>query len=516
MNAVTTTTHHEPIRNGSEYIESLRGRKLKVFLFGELVPEPVDHPMIRPSINALAETYDLAVSNPELATALSPFTGERVNRFLHIAQSPEELVMQNKMQRRLGQITGTCFQRCVGMDTLNTLHSVTYEMDEKNGTTYHSRFMDFLGMAQRANIVIAGAMTDVKGDRSKAPSEQADPDLFVHVTRRTDEGLYITGAKGHQTGCLNSHWLIVMPTMRLGPADREYAIIGALPVDAPGITYIYGRQSCDTRSMDEGDIDAGNARFAGQEAMIVFDDVFIPWERVFMDGESEFASMLVERFTCYHRRSYVCKTGVGDVLIGAAATVADYNGVEKVSHIRDKLVEMTHLNETIYGTGVAASFQGEQMKSGVYLPDEMLANVCKHHVTKLPYEIGRLAQDLAGGLVVTMPSEKEFRHPELGPLIEKYLKGRAEISTESRMRILRLIENMTLGRNAVGYLTESLHGAGSPQAQRIQISRAMQIGFKKQLAKSLAGIVPDSHEEVAGDLSAYMARVFAPVSGDAE
>jgi 4-hydroxybutyryl-CoA dehydratase/vinylacetyl-CoA-Delta-isomerase len=156
------------------------------------------------------------------------------------------------------------------------------------------------------------------------------------------------------------------------------------------------------------------------------------------------------------------------------------------------------------------------MKSGVYLPDEMLANVCKHHVTKLPYEIGRLAQDLAGGLVVTMPSEKEFRHPELGPLIEKYLKGRAEISTEDRMRILRLIENMTLGRNAVGYLTESLHGAGSPQAQRIQIARAMQIEFKKQLAKTLAGIAQDVHEEIAKDLSTYMGRVFAPVSGDAD
>ena len=517
MNTVATppmTPEPKPIRTGSEYIESLRGRKLKVFLFGELIPEPVDHPIIRPSVNAVAETYDLAIRDPEIGTALSPFTGERVNRFLHIAQSPEELVMQNKMQRRLGQLTGTCFQRCVGMDTFNTLHSVTYEMDEKNGTTYHRRFMDFVGMAQRANIVIAGAMTDVKGDRSKAPSEQADPDLFVHVSRRTDEGIYIKGAKAHQTGCLNSHWLVVMPTMRLGSADRDYAVVGALPVDAPGITYIYGRQSCDTRSMDEGDIDAGNARFAGQEAMIVFDDVFIPWERVFMDGESEFASMLVERFTCYHRRSYVCKTGVGDVLIGAAATVADYNGVEKVSHIRDKLVEMTHLNETIYGMGIAASYQGMPMKSGVYLPDEMLANVCKHHVTKLPYEIGRLAQDLAGGLVVTMPSEKEFRHPELGPLIEKYLKGRAEISTEDRMRILRLIENMTLGRNAVGYLTESLHGAGSPQAQRIQIGRAMQIEFKKQLAKALAGIAPDVHEEVAKELSTYMDRVFAPVSGN--
>jgi 4-hydroxybutyryl-CoA dehydratase/vinylacetyl-CoA-Delta-isomerase len=350
----------------------------------------------------------------------------------------------------------------------------------------------------------------VKGDRAKAPHEQADPDLFVHVSRRDEQGVYIRGAKAHQTGCINSHWLIVMPTIRLGEKDRDYAIVGAVPVDAPGITYIYGRQSCDTRAMD-GEIDAGNQKFSGQEAMIVFEDVFIPWEHVFMDGEVEYAATLVERFTCYHRRSYVCKTGVGDVLIGAAAAIADYNGVEKVSHIRDKLVEMTHLNETIYGTGVAASYQATRMASGVYLSDDMLSNVCKHHVTKMPYEIGRLAQDLAGGLMVTMPSQAELDCPEVGDLIRKYLKGRAEIPTEDRMRVLRLIENMTLGRNAVGYLTESMHGAGSPQAQRIQIARAMQVEFKKSLAKTLSGIAPDSVEEPGDDPAQYMARVFQPV-----
>jgi len=497
------------IRTGAEYIESLRGRKLKVYLFGELVAEPVDHPVIRPSINAVAETYDLALRNPELATAASPYTKGRVNRFLHIAQSPEDLVMQNKMQRRLGQLTGTCFQRCVGMDALNALHSVTFEIDEQCGTAYHERFKAFAAMAQRGNLVIGGAMTDVKGDRSKAPGAQADPDMYVHITRRTKDGIYIKGAKAHQTGCLNSHWLIVMPTIRLGPGDKDYAVVGALPVDAPGITYLYGRQSCDTRSMDGGDIDAGNARFAGQEAMIVFDDAFIPWQRVFMDGEHEFAAMLVERFTCYHRRSYVCKSGVGDVLIGAAAAIADCNGVEKASHVRDKLVEMTHLNETIYGTGIAASHQATRMKSGVFLSDDMLSNVCKHHVTRLPYEIGRLAQDLAGGLMVTLPSEKDLRHPEVGELMRKYLKGRADIPTEDRIRILRLIENMTLGRNAVGYLTESMHGAGSPQAQRVQIARAMQVEFKKQLARTLAGIAPGPADEPGED---YLARVFKPLT----
>jgi 4-hydroxybutyryl-CoA dehydratase/vinylacetyl-CoA-Delta-isomerase len=479
------------IRTGAEYIESLRGRDLRVFLLGELVCEPVDHRIIRPSINAVAETYDLAVRDPELATAMSPFTGERINRFLHIAESPDDLVMQNNMQRQLGQLTGTCFQRCVGMDAFNSLHSVTFEIDAEHGTQYHQRLLDFVAFSQRSGYVIGGAMTDVKGDRSKAPHEQDDPDMFVRVSRRTDDGVYIKGAKAHQTGCINSHWVIVMPTMRLGPNDRDYAIVGAVPVEADGITFIYGRQSSDTRSLSDGEIDSGNSQFAGQEAMIVFDDVFIPWEHVFMDGEYEFAAMLVERFTCYHRRSYVCKSGVGDALIGAAATIADYNGVEKASHVKDKLVEMTHLNETIYSTGVAASYQAQEMKSGVYMNDDMLANVCKHHVTRMPYEIARLAQDLAGGIMVTAPSQQELEHPEVGAMVRKYLRGRKEVSTENRLRIVRLIENMTLGRNAVGYLTESMHGAGSPQAQRVQIARQMQIEFKKSLAKKLAGIAGD-------------------------
>ncbi|MEW6043009.1 MAG: 4-hydroxyphenylacetate 3-hydroxylase N-terminal domain-containing protein [Thermoproteota archaeon] len=495
-----------PIRNGQEYIQSLRGRNLKVYLFGELVKEPVDHPMIRPSINAVAETYDLAAREEELAAPLSKISGKRVNRFLHIAESANDLVLQNKMQRKLGQLTGTCFQRCVGMDALNSLHSVTFEIDEKHHTNYHKRLLEFIKKIQEENLVIGGAMTDVKGDRGKAPFEQADPDMFVHVVKRTNEGVYVRGAKAHQTGCINSHWIIIMPTIRLTEKDKDYAIVGAIPVDAPGITYIYGRQSCDTRSMEDGDIDSGNSQFAGQEAMIIFDDVFIPNDLIFMNGEYEFAAMLIERFTCYHRRSYVCKTGLGDVLVGAAAAIADYNGVPDVSHIREKLVEMTHLNESIYAAGIASSYQAHEMKSGVWLNDDMLANVCKHNVTRFPYEISRLAQDIAGGIVVTMPSEKDFRNPVTGPLLKKYLAGRKGVDVENKMRILRLIENMTLGRNAVGYLTESMHGAGSPQAQRIQIARQMQLGYKKKLAKNLAKVKEDNDE--APENSEYFKRVF--------
>jgi 4-hydroxybutyryl-CoA dehydratase/vinylacetyl-CoA-Delta-isomerase len=344
-------------------------------------------------------------------------------------------------------------------------------------------------------------MTDPKGDRSKGPSEQDDPDMFVHVVERRPDGIVLRGAKAHQTGCVNSHFIIVMPTMRLAPKDRDYAVVAAIPTSHPGLTFIYGRQSCDTRAMEGGTIDQGNAQFSGQEAMIVIDDVFVPYDYVLMDGETEFASLLVDRFTAYHRRSYVCKTGLGDVIIGAAATMADYNGVSNASHVKDKLVEMTHLNETIYGAGIASSHESKPTRAGNFQNDDMLANVCKHNVTRFPYELARLAQDLAGGLVATLPSEKDFENPETGPFLEKYLKGRAGVGARDRARILRLIENMTMGRNAVGYLTESMHGAGSPQAQRIQIARGMDLEGKKRLARALAGVLeptPKDDEKGSG------------------
>lgn len=477
-----------PIVTGDDYLESLRGRDIDLYLLGERVENPVDHPVIRPSMNALKVTYDLALEDPELATAESPLIGARVNRFLHLVESPRDLVMKNRMQRRLGQLTGTCFQRCAGLDTISVLHSITFEIDRMHGTHYHDRYIDFIKLAQRNNIIIGAGMTDPKGDRSKRPSEQADPDLFMHVTRRTEQGLYVTGAKAHMTGGLNSHWICVMPTMNLGAADRDYAVVGLVPADAVGLTYIYGRQSCDTRSLEPNDVDQGNAKYGGQETLVVFDNVFIPWEHVLMDGEYEFAQEMVARFTAYHRASYVCKTGLGDVLIGAAATVAEYNGVEHVSHVKDKLVEMTHLNETIFSSGIASSHEAKPLASGIYMNDAMLANVCKQNVTRFPYELSRLSQDIAGGLMVTLPSSADFHNEVAGPLLNKYLKGRADVPVEHRVRLLRLIENMTLGRNAVGYLTESMHGAGSPQAQRIQIHRAMQIERKKGYARDLAGV----------------------------
>ena len=480
------------LMTAQEYIESLRKLNTRVYMFGEKIENWVDHPMIRPSINCVAMTYELA-QNPEYAdlmTVTSNLTGKKVNRFTHLHQSTEDLMNKVKMQRLLGQKTASCFQRCVGMDAFNAVFSTTYEIDEKYNTKYHENFVNFLKFVQDNDLTVDGAMTDPKGDRSKAPSQQADPDMYVHVVERRPDGIVVCGAKCHQTGSINSHWHIFMPTISMGEADKDWAVSFACPTDAEGMYMIYGRQSCDTRKMEENaSIDVGNAKFGGQEALVVLDHVFIPNEYIFLNGEYEFAGMIVERFAGYHRQSYGgCKVGVGDTLIGAAALVAEYNGVEKASAVKDKLIEMTHLNETLYCCGIACSAEGHPTESGNYIIDLLLANVCKQNVTRFPYEIVRLAEDIAGGLVVTAPSEADLRDPKLGPVIDKYLRGVATVSTENRLRILRLIENLALGTAAVGYRTESMHGAGSPQAQRIMIARQGNLEHKKELAKAIAHI----------------------------
>lgn len=479
------------LMTGEQYVESIRKMNMQIYMFGEKIENPVDNPILRPSLNSVKATYDLA-QMPEyedLMTTTSSLTGEKINRFCHLHQSTDDLIKKVKMQRLMGQKTASCFQRCVGLDAFNAEFSTTYEIDKAHGTNYHERFTNYMKFVQEKDYTVDGAMTDPKGDRALSPSKQADPDLYLRVVERRPDGVVVRGAKAHQTGICNSQEVLVMPTIALSPDDKDYAISFALPVDAEGIFMIIGRQSCDTRKLEGSKIDVGNSQFGGVEALVVFDNVFVPNDRIFLDGETEFAGMLVERFAGYHRQSYGgCKVGVGDVLIGAAALIAEYNGAQKASHIKEKLIEMTHLNETLYASGIACSAEGTKMEAGNYQIDLLLANVCKQNVTRFPYEIARLAEDIAGGLMVTAPSEKDLRDPKIGPYVEKYLAGVSNVSVEDRLKVLRLIENITLGTAAVGYRTESMHGAGSPQAQRIMISRQGNINGKKLLAKAIAKI----------------------------
>jgi len=480
------------MKTGEEYKESLRKLNMKVYSFGKKIDNIVDHPMFAPHVNSAAVTYDLA-HDPEtedLVTTISHLSGKKINRFTHIHQSSDDLIKKIKMLRMIGNRTGTCFQRCVGFDAMNATYSVTYEMDQELGTDYHQRFLNYLAYIQENDLMVAGSMTDPKGDRSLPPHKQADPDMFVRVVEKNDKGIVVRGAKAHQTGIINSHELLALPTIGMGEEDKAYAVAFAIPTDAPGVLHIFGRQSNDERRMSGGDIDQGNSKYSvvGGEALTILEDVFVPWDRVFMCEEYKFAGKLVESFATYHRQNYGgCRPGMLDVLIGATTAMAEYNGIDKASHVRDKIVEMIHLSETLYGGSIACSAEGAPTASGAYYPDAMLANVVKQNITRFVYEICRLSHDIAGGMLATLPSEADLKSEEVGKYIEKYFKGVEHIPTEYRMRMARLIENMT--SNTV--LAETMHGAGSPQAQRVMLLRQANLGRKKKLAEKVTGIAED-------------------------
>jgi 4-hydroxybutyryl-CoA dehydratase/vinylacetyl-CoA-Delta-isomerase len=478
------------LKTGTEYIASIESLGLEANIMGEKAGGLTGHPLVAPSLRAVAATYDCAHAEGSRALfrAYSPLIGGEVNRFTHLHQNTQDLMDKVRMQRHCGNLTACCFQRCVGMDAANAVFSTTYECDIAHGTDYHGRFREYWSLVQRADLVVDGAMTDPKGDRSKRPSEQADPDLYLRVVERRRDGVVVRGAKFHQTGMVNSHEIIVMPTAAMRPGEEDWAICFAVPTNAKGIRHIYGRQTSDTRKL-EGTLDVGNPSFGGQEVLTVFEDVFVPNERIFLSGEVDQSGKLVERFAAYHRQSYGgCKVGVGDVLIGAAALIARMNGVAGASHIRDKIVEMIHLNETLFACGIACSTLGHPTAAGNYEVDLLLANVCKLNVTRFPYEIARLATDIAGGLLGTLPSAKDLDDPLVGPYIQKYLAAADGVDAVDRVKVLRLIENLVAGAGSVAYLIESMHGAGSPMAQRIMLARQGDLDGKIALAKRLLNI----------------------------
>jgi 4-hydroxybutyryl-CoA dehydratase/vinylacetyl-CoA-Delta-isomerase len=480
------------IQSAAEYLETLRALKPRIYYKGQQIEDVTRHPATAPHVRAASMTYALATDPAyrDLATAVSHITGRTISRFTHIHQNVEDLVKKVKLLRSLAQKTGSCFQRCVGLDGMNAVFSVTYEMDRNLGTDYHQRFIRWLLHVQTENLMVTGAMTDPKGDRSKGPVDQVDPDQYVHVVERRPDGVVIRGAKIHQTGAVNSHEILLMPGTALDERSRDYAIVCAIPVDAPGITMIFGRQANDDRRDRLERVDVGNPSFGtvGGEAIIVLDNVFVPNEKVFLDGQYDLTGLLVTRFANHHRANYGgCKTGLMDVLIGGVTYLSQIQGTVKASHVRDKITEMVHLGETLYGSAIACSAEGRPTASGAYQVDSMLANVCKHNVTRFHFEVARLALDLAGGFLATLPSQYDQEHEEIGALVKKYFSGVAGVPTEDRIRIGRLIEAMTGGTT----LVESMHGAGSPQAQRVMILREADLEKKIRLAKTLAGIACD-------------------------
>jgi 4-hydroxybutyryl-CoA dehydratase/vinylacetyl-CoA-Delta-isomerase len=469
-----------------EYYESLKALHPTAYILGEKTENPYAHPLITHMLAGVAKTFDLA-HDPEGKKHLvtrSSLIGEEVSRFLKFYESREDLLAKVRMLKFLTQRIGTCFMRCTGMDALSAAAIEIYNCDKKHGTTYWERFIDFVKHIQKNDFVVFSGVTDVKGDRSLRPSQQKDPDMYLHVVDKNKDGIVVRGAKIHQTGSLCAHWGLIVPTREMREEDKDYAICFAVPVDAEGVVHVYGRGTLEARALEGCDL--GNLEYSKFAPMVLFENVLVPWEHVFLCGEYEFAGPMVRNFGNYHRHSHGgCKCGVGDVLIGAAAAAADYNGLPRVSHINAKLAEMLKTVQAIYGCSIAASVEAEPTESGIYLVDPVLSNTSKLYEGKELQEVIRLMIEIAGGMVADMPSDKDLENPDIGPLLKKYLKGAENVPTEDRIRLFRLIEKLAFESRDI---VSNIHGAGSPETHKMTILRHADIESKKKLAKNLAGI----------------------------
>jgi len=474
------------LKTVKQYYESLKDLHPTAYILGEKVENVHQHPLIKHMTAAVAKTYEME-NDPEgkkYLVAESDLNGEEVSRFVKFYKSPDDLLAKVRMLKFLAQRIGGCYMRCTGMDAINSVGIEAYNCDQKYGTNYWERLLNFVKHVQQKDLVVFSGVTDVKGDRSLRPSQQKDPDMYLHVVDRNNDGIVVRGAKIHQTGSLCAHWGLIVPTREMREADKDYAICFALPTDTEGLIHVYGRGTLEARSLQ--DCDLGNVEFGKFAPMIIFNDVFVPWERVFLCGEYEFAGEMVRNFGNYHRHSHGgCKCGVGDVLIGAAAAAADYNGLPNVSHINNKLAEMLKVTGAIYGCSIAASVESTPTECGIYNVDPVLSNTSKLYEGKELAEVIRMMIEIAGGMVADIPSDKDFAHPEIGPLLHKYLKGVENVSTENRVRLFRLIEKLAFESRDI---VSNIHGAGSPETHRMTILRNANIEAKKKLAKNLAGI----------------------------
>lgn len=474
------------LKTKEEYIESIRALKPVAYMFGERLTNIVDNPRIRAGIEATGATYDLAEKpeNRDLMVTTSPLINEPVSRFTLPPASVEDLVARVKVNRKVANYVGTCHQRCTGLDCLSTLSIVTYDIDQKYGTGYNKNFIEFLKYMQKNDLTANAGVTDVKGDRSLNPSEQVDKDMFLRVVEKRDDGIVVRGAKAHQTGSLSSHEIIVLPTRAMGKADKDYSVSFAIPSDTKGLIHVVGRSTLDMRELDGAD--CGNIYYSKYCPTLIFDDVFVPWERVFMCGETEFASEMVIKFSSFHRQSHGgCKSGKIDCMIGTALTMMDYNGTSKAGHLKQKVIDMIHRAETLYGCCLASSYEGHKQPSGSYFIDTVLANASKIHEGREMAEATRLMIDACGGFVADLPSDRDFENSEVGGLLKKYLKGVDGVPVENRVKMFRLAEKLAL--ESADTISD-IHGGGSPEAHRVTIFRETDTAAKKKGAKRLAGI----------------------------
>ena len=476
------------MKTAAEYIESMKGLNPRIFLGGKQV-KLMENPTTLTVVRANAKIYELAEDprHKETMVAFSPYIDGEVNRNLHIATNTHDLEMRADMATLTSQMLGTCNYRCVGADILNALAGVTWEMDRDLGTDYHQRFITHLKYLQTNDLACSGGVTDPKGDRTKRPSQQEDPDVYLHLKEKRDDGIVVRGAKVSQSGAIGSHETIIIPTMGMKPGEEDFALSFAVENGTPGLTYIcqYTPFTAERELMDIKYL--GNPLYGQRETCImVFDDVFIPWNRVFLCGETKYCGKLIARFAKTHRMNCggACKVGFADLLIGATQLMAEYSGVQKAPHIVDKLTDMVRISETSRACTIAAALKGreEPAGSGFYQPDDVFGNAAKLTIADGFWDMMKWAGDIGGGMAVTAPSELDLENPETAEYVRKFMGAQAP--AEPRLRMAKFIQNWCAGLHGAG----TWHGAGSPMAQKMALYHLTNFEEKKNLAKNLAGL----------------------------
>ncbi len=469
------------------YFERISKMKPNIWIKGEKVSRT--DPRFRPVVDIISLTYDLAFKPEyqELLTAKSHLTGEKINRFTHIHQNEHDLLIRQKMTRLLCQKTGGCIQRCVGIDGLNALSVVTYEIDQAKGTEYHRRFLRYLRYFQENDINACLAQTDAKGDRSKRPYEQEDPDLYLRVVEERSDGIIVRGCKVHNSMAPLADEIIVLPTRAMSEKDKDWAIAFAIPADADGIKMVAKVTTPPKRKK----LFAPISNIGDVECTTIFDNVFVPWERVFLYKETEFAGRLASLAALFHRHSYTgCKPALTDILVGTTALLAEYNGldVQRTHHIRRKIADLITIAEVVYAAGIASAYEGTKTPSGTFIPNPVYVNVGRRLAGLNVYHEFEILADVAGGLPATLPYEEDFYAEEVGILLNKYIRRRAEIPAENQHRLFRMVSDMLCSPYSGIMMVGGLHGGGSPVMEEIGVIAQYNLNEKKRIAKELAGI----------------------------
>jgi 4-hydroxybutyryl-CoA dehydratase/vinylacetyl-CoA-Delta-isomerase len=481
-----------PLMTPQQFEESLKHRKPKVFMNGKQVENIFENRNTRTVIESNKASYAWALDPRygDIMSCHSPLIGDRVNRYTHVSASPDDLVKKAEAGTFTAEMLGTCIYRCVGYDSFHALASTTWEMDRDLGTQYYPKFMEYLKMVQREDLSVAGALTEPRGRRNQKTLEWPDPYLSLKLVDKNKEGIVVRGAKINISGAYASHELVVLPQAAHYEGEEDYAIAFATPTDAKGITYVcqYSPYSAERDQADDLE-ELGNPVFGQREtAMVIFEDVFVPWDRVFHCGEYPYSVKLVTRYARTHRMTCggTCKVGFMNQIIGASKLVQEYKGLEKAAHINDQLMEMVVLRETCRACGTAAAAKGteEPLGSGVFLPDEVMGNVSKLNVCNAFWRVMALAGDIGGGLIVTMPSLKELKNPEIGKYVEEFYSFGSDEPTENIMKVHKLLQNWTAGQHGVG----TWHGAGPVMAQKIMLQRVIDYSHEKELVRNVLGL----------------------------